>query len=118
MASQEAIKAITHIHSPVSQFLMFESFDSLLGEDHHGIKPQLDNGGLVYGTEVTRELAGLKVFLVGSGAIGCELLKTLSLMGVATATGTTTGASGSDDTASSLWRDLQRGHRVDGHGLD
>ena len=109
MASQEAIKAITHIHSPVSQFLMFESFDSLLGEDHHGIKPQLDNGGLVYGTEVTRELAGLKVFLVGSGAIGCELLKTLSLMGVATATGTTTGASGSDDTASSLWRDLQGG---------
>ena len=29
------------------------------------------------------DLSGLKVFVVGSGAIGCELLKTFALMGVA-----------------------------------
>lgn len=82
MAAQEAIKAVTHIHCPVSQFLMFESFDSSLPQDRP-TGPGLGEAQSVYGDEVQKELSGLKVFVVGSGAIGCELLKTFALMGVA-----------------------------------
>ena len=38
MASQETIKAITHVHSPISQFLVFESFCSLLSVDYQSIQ--------------------------------------------------------------------------------
>jgi len=37
---------------------------------------------IIYGKALARELANLRVFVVGSGAIGCELLKTFALMGV------------------------------------
>lgn len=122
MASQEAIKAITHVHSPISQFFVFESFSSLLREDYHRTgageqgPPQTPSKrpDAVYGAEVAEELARLKVFVVGSGAIGCELLKTLSLMGVATGdTGPCGDASGSGGSTSrhgsSLWSNLQGG---------
>lgn len=88
---------------PVSQVLMFESLDSVLPtDDTTDANINTDNGGspdpslgpvipnknglartaveAVYGAEIAAELAGLKVFVVGSGAIGCELMKTFALM--------------------------------------
>lgn len=106
LAAQEVIKSITHIHTPVSQFQLFESLDS---------SP--------FSSEVVAELAGLRVFVVGAGAIGCELLKNFALMNISTADGLTgidvnqTGHvnSGSDGTcdgnikSSGAWSELQRG---------
>lgn len=103
MAAQEVIKAITHIHCPISQFLMFESFDSLLPQDFASGAADSGRGG-VYGEEVRQELAGLKVFVVGSGAIGCELLKTFSLMGVAERGSSQHGHS---DRPAGLWRGVE-----------
>ncbi|TRY64013.1 hypothetical protein TCAL_05576, partial [Tigriopus californicus] len=37
---------------------------------------------VVFGRDLQKKLAQLKVFVVGSGAIGCELLKNLAMMGV------------------------------------
>ena len=41
----------------------------------------------VFGASFVQKLAAMNVFLVGSGALGCEFLKNLALMGVATAGG-------------------------------
>lgn len=38
----------------------------------------------VVGAPLQRQLAALDVFLVGAGALGCELIKNLACMGVAT----------------------------------
>ena len=35
----------------------------------------------VFGVEVQRKLADLNLFMVGSGALGCELLKNFAMMG-------------------------------------
>jgi ubiquitin-activating enzyme E1 len=65
---------------------MFESLDSIMLPFK---EESISNGlsvespvGLVYGEEVKAEMASMKVFVVGSGAIGCELLKIFALLGV------------------------------------
>ena len=40
---------------------------------------------MVFGETLQKELQKSRVFLVGAGAIGCEMLKNLALMGVGTA---------------------------------
>lgn len=93
LAAQEVIKAITTVHVPITQFLMFESLDSVLlplatpAHDVSAHAAEYSSASMtarVYGEEVASELARLRVFIVGSGAIGCELLKTFALMGVGT----------------------------------
>lgn len=89
ITSQEAIKAITHIYMPVSQFMMIESLDALPDSNNpmieespaknHTIKTEVE---LIYGDELAEELRRMKIFIVGSGAIGCELLKTFALLGI------------------------------------
>lgn len=37
----------------------------------------------MFGRSVQQRLAGLKLFLVGAGALGCELLKNFAMMGIA-----------------------------------
>jgi len=46
--------------------------------------PRYDGQVAVFGRTLQQRLAGLKVFLVGAGALGCELLKNFAMMGVAT----------------------------------
>jgi ubiquitin-activating enzyme E1 len=125
LAAQEVIKAVTHIHAPVSQFLVFESFDSLLPQDcdlscaGEG-KTASSSSSSSYGDLMCNELKGLKIFVVGSGAIGCEVLKTLALMGVSEGGGddsashprtssTTTPATSAGCGTSSLWSGLEGG---------
>jgi len=43
-----------------------------------------DGQTVVFGTALQEKLANSQVFLVGAGAIGCEMIKNLALMGVAT----------------------------------
>ena len=126
LAAQETIKAITSVHVPISQFLMFESLDSILlplpstsNDDNHiddtsvansSVDPSTSTvtatatvipsvtsdpsavrtstvAAIVYGEEIAAELASMKIFVVGSGAIGCELLKTFALLGVGVGSG-------------------------------
>ena len=41
----------------------------------------------MFGPAVQRQLAQLRVFLVGAGALGCEFLKNFAMMGVSTSSG-------------------------------
>ena len=86
IASQEVVKGITHMYSPVSQFMMFESLDSIPESTYTRNEEEDDLGDdpmeSIYGKDIVNELKGMRVFVVGSGAIGCELLKNFALMGL------------------------------------
>lgn len=95
LAAQEVIKACSKAHAPISQFLLYEALDSLPEHDDvlddyrtsksAGVmKLDLRNMKNVYGTEIVNCLNRLKVFTVGCGAIGCELLKLYAQCGIAT----------------------------------
>jgi ubiquitin-activating enzyme E1 len=113
IASQEAIKAITQIYSPISQFLMFEALDSLHQESSPSLA--LDSScsapcESIYGRELIEELRSLRIFVVGSGAIGCELLKNLAFLCAESETAVSKEAS-EDGEGASVWHSepLQRG---------
>jgi ubiquitin-activating enzyme E1 len=93
MMAQEAIKAITHLHMPISQFFVHhnavsdgreESWIQRKSRNHvemwESIRPMPEQ--LPYPVDVVPELRSLRVFVVGAGAIGCELLKNFAQMGV------------------------------------
>jgi hypothetical protein len=97
--AQEVIKAVTHVHAPVSQWLMHHSLPP-------GPAPADASSGLTrgaspytrrvpYDPDVAEELRRMRVFVVGAGAIGCELLKNFALMGVGS--GETAEANGTTD---------------------
>lgn len=60
IVAQEAVKASTHKYMPIDQYLYFENFSI---KDVNKVKD-------------------MHIFIIGAGAIGCEMLKNLALMGV------------------------------------
>lgn len=69
------------------QFFYFDSVESLPSEplDPRDLQPlnsRYDAQISVFGSKLQKKLEEAKVFVVGSGALGCEFLKNLALMGV------------------------------------
>lgn len=95
IAAQEAMKAVTHHMTPLKQWLYLDSDDALLGdwnefdcskltqEDCKPRSSRYDGQAAVFGWKYQEALFSQKWFIVGAGAIGCELLKNLAMMGVA-----------------------------------
>ncbi|VDP22251.1 unnamed protein product [Heligmosomoides polygyrus] len=95
IAAQEAMKAVTHHMTPLKQWLYLDSDDALPGnwsrfdnekltmEDCAPRNSRYDGQAAVFGWKYQEALASQRWFLVGAGAIGCELLKNLAMMGVA-----------------------------------
>ncbi|WKY05963.1 hypothetical protein Q1695_006288 [Nippostrongylus brasiliensis] len=95
IAAQEAMKAVTHHMTPLKQWLYLDSDDALPGdwsrfdsakltmEDCAPRNSRYDGQAAVFGWKYQEALFAQKWFIVGAGAIGCELLKNLALMGVA-----------------------------------
>lgn len=87
LVAQEVLKAVSGKFSPIKQWLYFDSVESLpkLSLSKESVAPQnsrYDNQIAVFGKEFVERVQNLKVFLVGSGAIGCEMLKNWALMGL------------------------------------
>lgn len=84
VVAQEVIKACTGKFHPIQQFLYFDSLESLPSEpqDCDPIGSRYDQQIAVFGQQFQRRLAELRGFVVGAGAIGCELLKVFALMGI------------------------------------
>ncbi len=95
MLAQEVIKGITCMYAPVSQWQLFESFSSL-----SLLQSGDDQDMSVTAQEIHEELKTLKVFVVGAGAIGCEVLKHFALLDVGSAN---RSDSTSNATHDSLW---------------
>ena len=99
VAGQEVLKAVTGKFNPLQQFYYFDASHALPPQQQQ----QQDGGQLdmqpeqvlsaasasryhdqlaVFGPSLHSRLRESHVFVIGAGAIGCELLKSLSLMGV------------------------------------
>jgi len=90
IAGQECLKALSKKFTPIGGFLYLDSLeclpDDVNGDDMESssLTPRHDSQKLVFGASNVEKLMELKYFLVGAGAIGCEMLKNWAMMGVAT----------------------------------
>lgn len=90
LVAQEALKAISGKFTPLKQFLYFDSLESLpdvkqyprTEETTKPLGTRYDGQIAVFGKHFHDKIASLNVFLVGSGAIGCEMLKNFALEGL------------------------------------
>lgn len=90
LVAQEVLKACSGKFTPLKQYMYFDSLESLPGSEEYPrteettkpINSRYDGQIAVFGLDFQRAIANLKVFLVGSGAIGCEMLKNWALLGL------------------------------------
>ena len=89
VVAQEIMKAVSGKFHPLLQFLYFDSLESLpetaLDTEAAAFQPagsRYDSELAVFGRTLVERIHNLRYFLVGSGAIGCEMLKCWALMGL------------------------------------
>uniref|UniRef100_A0A8C5BTJ2 Ubiquitin-activating enzyme E1 C-terminal domain-containing protein n=1 Tax=Gadus morhua TaxID=8049 RepID=A0A8C5BTJ2_GADMO len=88
LASQEALKALTGKFSPLQQWFyldaieLFRPLQSLPVEEFSSRGDRYDGLRACIGESMCLELHKLRVFMVGCGAIGCEMLKNFAMLGV------------------------------------
>lgn len=86
IVAQEVMKSCSGKFSPIFQWLYFDATESLpevvTEEDAKPVGNRYDGQVAIYGQKFQSILGNLKYFVVGAGAIGCELLKNFAIMGV------------------------------------
>ncbi|KAF9055006.1 ubiquitin activating enzyme [Hymenopellis radicata] len=86
--AQEVLKACSAKFHPMVQNMYFDSLESLPSTlpseaDCQPLGSRYDGQIAVFGKSFQDKIANHRQFLVGSGAIGCEMLKNWSMMGLA-----------------------------------
>jgi ubiquitin-activating enzyme E1 len=90
LAAQEVLKAVSGKFHPISQWLYFDSLESLPTNYKRSealcapSNSRYDGQIAVFGREFQEKIANTNEFLVGAGAIGCEMLKNWAMIGLAT----------------------------------
>jgi len=92
---QEVMKALTSKFHPLHQWFHFDAFECLGAEALPAEEYTLEGGRydsniLVFGKTFQEEMLKQSFFLVGAGALGCELIKNLAMMGTACGGGSIT----------------------------
>lgn len=89
IAAQEVMKACSGKFTPLQQFLYFDALECLPDDKsvltEESCKPRntrYDGQIAVFGADFQEKLGDLHYFLVGAGAIGCEMLKNWAMMGL------------------------------------
>jgi len=90
VAAQEVMKACSGKFMPIKQWLYFDAIECLPADaatklTESGCKPlntRYDGQAAVFGHDFQAHVGKQKFFVVGAGAIGCELLKNFSMMGL------------------------------------
>jgi len=82
VAASEAIKLITNKYLPINQIWCW--YEPNLIPKNKPVNIGNSNLGRLYGKEFEQAISESSWFLVGSGAIGCELLKNLAFCNVST----------------------------------
>ncbi len=93
IVGQEVLKACSGKFTPIRQWFYLDAVECLPSADGGGWPlpeeayaprgSRYDSQAAVFGWEFVERLRKLSYFLVGAGAIGCEMLKNWALMGVA-----------------------------------
>ncbi|CAH1179580.1 unnamed protein product [Phaedon cochleariae] len=91
VVAQEVMKACSGKFHPIYQWLYFDAIECL-PQDRSEITEELaaptgsryDGQIAVFGSEFQKKIGALKYFVVGAGAIGCELLKNFAMIGLGT----------------------------------
>jgi ubiquitin-activating enzyme E1 len=89
LAAQEVLKAVSGKFHPICQYLYFDSLESLPSnsvrseETCKPLNSRYDGQIAVFGREFQEKLGNIQEFLVGAGAIGCEMLKNWAMIGLA-----------------------------------
>lgn len=86
VVSQEIIKYIG-LYRPINQWFRAEFIDILDKDVNHDtiIKGSRYNDQLlIFGDETQKKLENLNIFMIGAGAVGCELMKYFAMMGIST----------------------------------
>nr|XP_020749835.1 ubiquitin-like modifier-activating enzyme 1 [Odocoileus virginianus texanus] len=89
LAAQEVMKACSGKFMPVMQWLYFDALECL-PEDQEALSEdkclpcqnRYDGQVAVFGSSLQEKLGKQRYFLVGAGAIGCELLKNFAMIGL------------------------------------
>lgn len=90
LTAQEVLKAVSGKFQPIKQWMYFDSLESLPTSTKRSpelckpIGSRYDGQIALFGTEYQEKIANLKQFLVGAGAIGCEMLKNWAMIGLGT----------------------------------
>lgn len=89
IVAQEVLKAVSGKFMPIKQFLYFDATEALpvplpSMEECAPRGCRYDSQIAVFGASFQEKLGALNYFLVGAGAIGCEMLKNWAMMGVGT----------------------------------
>jgi ubiquitin-activating enzyme E1 len=94
VAAQEVIKAISHKFAPIRQWLFLDAAEALPAADAPlpaaDVAPtgsRYDGQIVCFGRAFQERIGALRYFLVGAGAIGCEMLKNWAAMGVGCGSG-------------------------------
>ena len=82
VASSETIKLITNKYLPINQFWCW--YDPKLIPNQKPDSVGTTSLGKLYGSKFEKAMSESSWFVVGSGAIGCELLKNLAFINVST----------------------------------
>lgn len=90
LAAQEVLKSVSGKFNPIVQWLYFDSLESLPTSTKRSeelcrpLNSRYDGQIAVFGKEFQEKIANINEFLVGAGAIGCEMLKNWAMIGLAT----------------------------------
>ncbi|KAI8989381.1 ubiquitin-activating emzyme E1 [Pilobolus umbonatus] len=88
LAAQEALKAVSGKFCPIHQFMYFDALEALpenspLSEELCApIGSRYDGQIAVFGRAFQEVISNTNEFLVGAGAIGCEMLKNWAMIGL------------------------------------
>lgn len=87
MVGQEALKACSGKFSPINGFFYLDADETLPDKllDPSLVAPansRYDSQIAVFGKDLQEKILDLRYFIIGAGAIGCEMLKNWALMGI------------------------------------
>lgn len=88
LAAQEVLKAVSGKFTPINQWLYFDSLESLCQnsvrtkESCKPLNSRYDGQIVVFGSDFQKKISTTNQFLVGAGAIGCEMLKNWAMIGL------------------------------------
>lgn len=88
LAAQEVLKAVSGKFHPIFQWMYFDSLESLPTNSARTeelcapANSRYDGQIAVFGREFQEKIGNIRQFLVGAGAIGCEMLKNWAMIGL------------------------------------